>query len=182
MTTDQTDAPQAPSRELLDTLLERWQECADAYQAKTGDTDDELTRRYSDYRHIYQRNIRDLKHLLDTGRMTCSLMNDEERRRGDCGRNHEDDNDKRGWLAAESTRADDPWTPVGPFEYRLAALEPILVGHLAEALIDSRGEEVRTWARSVTHELRRAGVDLREAIGTRLTEIALGQPDEEHPF
>lgn len=161
------------TRTLLATLVERWQEVADAYQAKTNDPDDDLARRYSDYRHIYLRNIRDLKHALNSGRVPCPLMTDEERRRGDCGQVHDEAPAARGWLTAK---------PLSVAERRLGSMEGVLVSHLAEALIDGKGEEVRSWARSVTHELRRAGVDLREAIGARLTEIALGHLDEEHPF
>ncbi|MFB7736240.1 hypothetical protein ACFC08_18005 [Streptomyces sp. NPDC056112] len=184
MTTDQTDTTQAPDRELLNTLLERWQEVADAYKTKADDPDDDLARRYNDYRFIYLRNIRDLRHVLDTGRMPCSLMSDAERLCGDCGRNHEDEHDKHGTPRPEAAPEVDPWTwaEMNPAEQRLTVLERVLVGHVAEALIDSKGEEVRTWARSITHELRRAGIDLRDPIGARLMEIALGRLDEEHPF
>lgn len=170
-------------RALLDTLIERWEEVADAYKASVlRDSDDDLTRRYSDYRHIYRRNIRDLRHVLDTGRMPCSLMNDKERLRGDCGRNHEDEHDKHGTPLPEPVPVEDPWAPITPAEYRLGAMERVVVGHLAEALIDGRSEEVRSWARGLAHELRRAGAGLHDAIGARLTEIALGRLDEEHPF
>lgn len=169
----------AIDRPLIDTLLERWQEVADAY--KNDPPRDDLDRTYNDYRHIYLRNIRDLQHVLDTGRMPCSLMNDEERRRGDCGRNHEDEHDKHG-LPTEPTEGDDPWEPINPAEYRLGAMERVIVGHLAEALIDSRSEEVRSWARGIVHELRHAGVSVQDAVGARLTEIALGRLEEEHPF
>jgi hypothetical protein len=163
---------------LLNTLVERWQEVADAY--KNDPPRDDNDRTYNDYRHIYLRNIRDLRHVVDTGQLPCSLMSNEERRRGDCGRIHDDEHDKHGRPVPED--GFDPWTAASPAEYRLGAMEPVIVGHLAEALIDSKGEEVRTWARSLVHELRRAGVDLRDPIGARLTEIALGRLDEEHPF
>jgi hypothetical protein len=172
----------ALDRSILDTLIERWEEVAAAYKAKAGDPDDDLTRRYSDYRHIYLRNIRDLKHVLDAGRMPCSLMNDEERRRGDCGRNHEDEHEEQAAPEPEPAAVDDPWAPISPTEYRLGAMERVIVGHLAEALIDSKSEEVRSWARGIAHELRHAGASLHEAIGARLTEIALGRLAEDHPF
>jgi hypothetical protein len=173
MSTDQTA--------LLATLVERWQEVADAY--RNDPPRDDLDRRYSDYRHIYLRNIRDLKHVIETGQLPCSLMNNEERRRGDCGRIHDDEHDKGGLPAPEAEASDgDPWAPIGPAEYRLGAMERVLVGHLAEALLDSRSEEVRSWARGIVHELRRAGASLQDAIGARLTEMALGRLDEEHPF
>lgn len=166
---------------LIDTLIERWQEVADSYKA--ADLEDAVDRRYRDYRHIYLRNIRDLRHVLDTGQMPCSLMTDEERGRGDCGRIHDDAHDKHGQPLPEPEAAsEDPWAPISPAEYRLGAMERVIVGHLAEALLDSRSEEVRTWARGIAHELRRAGAGLHDAIGARLTEMALGRLDEEHPF
>lgn len=163
---------------LLETLIARWQEVADAY--KTNPPRDDLDRTYNDYRHIYLRNIRDLRHVLDIGRMPCSLMNDEERRRGDCGRIHDDAHDKHGRPAPEA--AEDPWAPIHPAEYRVGAMECVIVGHLAEALIDSKNDEVRAWARAVAYELRLAGVDLNSAIGQRLQELALGKPEDDHPF
>ncbi|NED31030.1 hypothetical protein [Streptomyces sp. SID8499] len=188
MTTDQTDTGQAPSRDLLDTLLERWQEVADAY--KNDPPRDDLDQRYADYRHIYLRNIRDLRHVLDTGRMPCSLMNDDERRRGDCGRNHEDEHDKHG-TPAQTASADDPWTqaekaaarePWGPGITRDQAMANIVTLHLAEALLDGKSEEVRTWARSLAHELRRERIDLIDDIGRHMQRMALGEPANEVPF
>lgn len=180
MTADQTEtAPGDPSRALLDTLIERWQEVADAY--KTDPPRDDLDQRYHDYRHIYLRNIRDLKRVLDSGRVPCSLMTDEERRRGDCGQVHDDEqHDKYGAAAPDI----DPWTwaEMSPAERRLAAMERIVTEHLAAAFIDGKSEEIRTWGRNLTHELRRADIDLREVIANRFTEIALGRLEEEHPF
>ena len=170
----------ADLKPLLDTLIERWQEVADAY--KTDPPRDDNDRTYSDYRHIYLRNIRDLKHVLDTGQIPCSLMSGEERGRGDCGRIHDDAHDKHGQPLPEPEAGEDPWAPISPAEYRLGAIERVIVGHLAEALLDSKSEEVRSWARGIAHELRRAGASLHDAIGTRLTEMALGRLDEEHPF
>lgn len=182
MTTDQTETAPAPSRALLDALLGSWQEVADAYQAKTGDPDDDLTRRYSDYRHIYLRNIRDLKHILDTGRMTCSLMNDEERRRGDCGRNHEDENDEHGWLGAAAVAEASAIGPWGPGVTRHQAAMNVVALHLAEALLDSKNEPVRAWARGLAHELRREQIDLLDEIGRHMQRMALGGPTNEVPF
>lgn len=190
MTTDQTDTAQAPTREVLDSLIERWQDVADAYKAKTDDPDDESTRRYADYRHIYLRNIRDLRHVIDTGRMPCSLMTNEERRRGDCGRNHEDEYDKHGTPAA-TLPADDPWAepeqpsvrgPWGPGITREEAMVHVVTLHLAEALLDSKSEEVRTWARGLAHELRREQIDLIDDIGRHMQQMALGGPANEVPF
>lgn len=177
-------------RTLLDTLIERWEEVAEAYKAKASDRDDDLTRRYTDYRHIYLRNIRDLRHVLDTGRMPCSLMNDDERRRGDCGRNHEDEHDKRGWIGAVAA-AEDPWAqaekaaarePWGPGVTRDQAMASVVALHLAEALLDGKSEEVRTWARGLAHELRRERIDLLDEIGRHMQRMALGGPTSEVPF
>lgn len=191
MTINHTEAAkQAPPRALLDTLIERWQEAAEAYKTKTDDPDDDLTRRYSDYRFIYLRNIRDLRHVLDTGRMPCSLMTNDERRRGDCGRNHEDEHDKHGWLG-EVAPADDPWThaekvaarePWGPGVTRDQAMANVVTLHLAEALLDGKSEEVRTWARGLAHELKRERIDLIDDIGQHMQRMALGGPTNEVPF
>ncbi|MFF7147550.1 hypothetical protein ACFZAO_05685 [Streptomyces griseoaurantiacus] len=186
MTTDQTD----PTRTLLDTLLERWQEVADAYQAKQDDPDDRLTRTYSDYRHVYLRNLRDLRHILDTGRMPCSLMNDEERRRGDCGRNHEDAHDKHGQLSTTGP-ADTPWAQVeagtdtgswGTGITRHQAAMNVVTLHIAEALLDAKSEDVRTWARGLAHELKRERIDLLDDIGRHMQRMALGGPTNQIPF
>lgn len=192
MSSNQTAAAdqQDPVRALLDTLIERWQEVADAYEADHGDHDD-LNRRYADYRHIYLRNIRDLRHVLSAGRMPCSLMTDEERRRGDCGRNHEDEHDKHGRPEPAATPADDPWTqaekaaarePWGPGVTRAQAMANVVVLHLAEALLDGKSEEVRTWARGLAHELKRERIDLLDDIGQHMQRMALGGPTNDVPF
>lgn len=184
MTVNQTEtAPGDPSRALLDTLIERWQEVADAY--KNNPPRDDLDRRYNDYRHIYLRNIRDLQRVLDSGRVPCSLMTDEERRRGDCGRVHEDEHDKRGWIGAMAA-AEDPWTqaekaaarePWGPGVTREQAMASVVTLHIAEALLDGKSEEVRTWARGFAHELKRERIDLLDEIGRHLQRMALGHSD-----
>jgi hypothetical protein len=190
MTTNQTEtAPEAPSRALLNTLIERWEEVAEAY--KPGDAPwDDITQRYADYRHIYLRNIRDLRHVLETGRMPCSLMNDEERLRGDCGRNHEDEHDKHGWIGAMAA-SDDPFAeaekaaarePWGPGVTRDQAMANVVTLHLAEALLDGKSEEVRTWARGLAHELKRERIDLIDEIGRHMQRMALGGPTNEIPF
>ena len=180
----------ADQRTLLNTLIERWQEVADAYKAKADSPDDDLTRRYADYRHIYLRNIRDLRHVLDTSRMPCSLMNNDERLRGDCGRNHEDEHDKRGWIGATATD-ENPWTqaekaaarePWGPGVTRVQAMASVVTLHLAEALLDGKSEEVRAWARGLAHELRRERIDLIDEIGQHMQRMALGRLNEDHPF
>ena len=182
----------ADQRALLDTLIERWQEVADAY--KPGDLPwDDITRKYKDYRHIYLRNIRDLKHVIDTGQIPCSLMNNEERRRGDCGRIHDDEHDKHGrpapeqpavagWLASAAVAeasAIGPWG-LGVTRHQ-AAMDGVTL-HIAEALLDGKSEEVRTWARGLAHELKRERIDLIDEIGRHMQRMALGGPANEVPF
>lgn len=176
---------------LLNTLLERWEEVADAYKASfLRDSDDRLDRTYTDYRHIYLRNIRDLKHVIDTGRMPCSLMTNDERHRGDCGRTHEDEHDKHGQTEPADT-ADDPFTaaekafarePWGPGVTRDQAMANVVTLHLAEALLDGKSEEVRVWARGLAHELKRERIDLVDDIGRHMQRMALGEPTNEIPF
>ncbi|MGQ4353231.1 hypothetical protein [Streptomyces drozdowiczii] len=176
---------------LLTVLLERWEEVAVAYKANPlRESDDRIDRTYADYRHIYLRNIRDLKHVIDTGRMPCSLMNDEERRRGDCGRNHEDEHDKHGQAASAAT-ADDPFAaaeqaaarePWGPGVTRDQAMANVVTLHLAEALLDGKSEAVRAWARGLAHELKRERIDLLDDIGQHMQRMALGGPTNEIPF
>lgn len=175
-------------RAVLETLVERWQEVADAY--KNDPPRDDNDRTYNDYRHIYLRNIRDLKHVIETGQIPCSLMSDEERRRGDCGRIHDDEHDKRGWIGAMAA-AEDPWNqaekaaarePWGPGVTRDQAMASVVTLHLAEALLDGKSEEVRTWARGLAHELRRERIDLIDEIGRHMQRMALGGPTNEVPF
>lgn len=64
-------------RKLLYTLGERWLEVADSCKPQAGGHDD-LDDRYSNYRLIYLRAIRNLEHVLDTGTLPVELMTDEE--------------------------------------------------------------------------------------------------------
>ncbi|MYU20768.1 hypothetical protein [Streptomyces sp. SID8352] len=172
MTTDQTDTMQAPSRELFDTLLDRWQEVADAY--RNDPPRDDLDQRYADYRHVYLRNIRDLRHVLDTGRMPCSLMNDGERRRGDCGRNHEDEYEEHGELD------DDPWAADSTLA-SLVAFRRVVAGHLAEMFLGGPTGDLYEWARGIAREAKRAGVDIDDDIVACLRTLTLGTHIAEEP-
>jgi hypothetical protein len=172
MNPDQKTKPDETPRALLDTLLDRWAEVAKAYKAESSDRDDDLARRYSDYRHVYLRNMRDLRHVLDTGRMPCSLMSDAERRRGDCGRNHEDEYDPHPA----------PWTPTPDITTDIPdPVRRIVVGHLADMLL-SRNDAVLEWARRIAWGLKDEGADLTEAIKARLTDLTLGRDPSEPPF
>lgn len=158
--------------DLLNTLLDRWAEVAHEYKANPDSPDDDLARRYSDYRHIYLRNIRDLKHVIDTGRMPCSLMNDTERHRGDCGRNHEDafDMDPEPWAPTPDITSDVPGQVRG-----------VIAGHVADMLL-ARNEAVTEWARRIAYGLKAEGADLTGAIEKRITDLTLGADPSDPPF
>ncbi|MFD8088714.1 hypothetical protein [Streptomyces malaysiensis] len=158
-----------PVRPVLDTLLDRWQEVADAYKPDgMGGEWDDTTRRYQHYRHTYQQTIRDLRHVLDTGRIPCQLMDVEERQRGDCGEPHFDDVDE------PFTRypSVDPW---GPGVNADKATTSVVALHLAQALLNG-APEVRTWARELAHELKRERIDITDDIGRHLQRLALDYP------
>lgn len=148
-------------RALLDKLLARWQEVADAY--KPGDLPwDDIDRKYRDQRLIYLRNIRDLRHVLDTGQIPCGLMDNEERRRGDCGQVHDDD----------------PWTETPAPAERITS---VLVAHICHLLLDqeARGDHA---VRDLTWALKREGVDLSGAVQQRITDLTLGRDPSDPPF
>lgn len=86
-------AGQDPVREQLATLLDRWEEVANSCKS---DAEDDIAERYRHYRHIYLRNIRDLRHLLQTGRIPCQLMTDAERATGECGHQHDAELEQHG--------------------------------------------------------------------------------------
>lgn len=67
----------------------------------------------------------------------------------------------------------------------LIAASNVIAGHVAEALTDGENEQVRTWARSITAELKRVGLDLRGAIERRAEDLHDGKPfaySDEPPF
>lgn len=98
--------------------------------------------------------------------------------------------------------ADDPWTPqpksyvagqqysqpvetalqnlslaghVTPGDTLNAAI-PVIAGHIAEALTNGENDHARTWARSITDELKRIGLDLRGRIEQRAEDLRGGKP------
>ncbi|NEB42331.1 hypothetical protein [Streptomyces sp. SID14515] len=73
----------------------------------------------------------------------------------------------------------DPW---GPGVTRDQAMANVVTLHLAEALLDGKSEEVRTWARGLAHELKRERIDLIDDIGRHMQRMALGGPTNEIPF
>lgn len=75
--------------------------------------------------------------------------------------------------------AEEPWgRGVSAFE----AVTSVVSLHIAEALLNSKSDEVRSWARELAHELVRERIDLRDEIGAHLLRKALGKPDSEPPF
>lgn len=170
-------SPRVDLEPLLGTLIERWREVADSYSADKGSNDD-LNLKYDHYRTIYLRLIRDLQHVLDVSRLPCSLMDDEERLRGDCGRIHVDGHDKHGSPTGISGHAEAANTPAEAFQTTADAVSL----HIAQALLSSRSEEVRSWARELAHELRREQVDLTAQIRNHVVRMALGSLAGELPF
>lgn len=103
---------------------------------------------------------------------------------------------------AEAAQADDPWAakpkpciPGRPYSPpvetalrnlnlaghvtpadTLAAVIPVIAGHVAEALVDGEGAEIRRWARSITDELRRVGLDLAGHVERRAEDLNGGKP------
>lgn len=69
-----------------------------------------------------------------------------------------------------------PW---GPGVSALTATTNVVALHIAQALLDGKSTEVRTWARGLAHELKREGFDLFNEIGAHMQRIALA---EELPF
>ena len=58
----------------------------------------------------------------------------------------------------------------------LAAVIPVIAGHVAEALVDGESAEIRRWARSITDELRRVGLDLAGHVESRAEDLNGGKP------
>lgn len=53
----------------------------------------------------------------------------------------------------------------------LIAASAVIAGHVAEALIDGESDAVRKWARSITDELRRVGLDLAGHVERRAEDL-----------
>lgn len=177
-------------RPLLATLVERWEEVAEAFKPEDmGGEWDDITRRYQHYRQTYLKAIRDVEFILDEGKIPCQLLTVEERRRGDCGHSHTGD-DGAGRTARKSVLArpapdDDPWAPTPTVTVDLPEpVRRVIAGHLAEMLLDHSGEEgaVHTWARGIAFELKRVGVDLDDSIRKRITDLTFGPVPSDPPF
>lgn len=77
-----------------------------------------------------------------------------------------------------------PQAPVTPVRVESSdAARAVIVGHIAEALVDGNGTTPRTWARGMTHELKRAGFDITDRVKARIIDMTLG-PDtaDDVPF
>lgn len=53
----------------------------------------------------------------------------------------------------------------------LAAVIPVIAGHVAEAITDGKTNHVHNWARSLIDELKRVGLDLRGDVEHRVEEL-----------
>lgn len=79
-----------------------------------------------------------------------------------------------------------PWQdPVSILRGEYAAMRTVIIGHLAEALLDGSSSEVRSWARGIAYELDVAGVNVDadiEAFAQRRTPGAPPLQPSQHPF
>jgi hypothetical protein len=90
--------------------------------------------------------------------------------------------DNTGWLEAAAVAKASEVGPWGPGVTRHQAAISVVTLHIAEALLDAKSEEVRTWARGLAHELKRERIDLLDEIGRHMQRMALGGPTNEVPF
>lgn len=58
----------------------------------------------------------------------------------------------------------------------LAAVIPVIAGHVAEALVDGENDAVRRMARSIADELKRIGLDISGPIEHRAEDLNGGKP------
>lgn len=90
-----------------------------------------------------------------------------------------------GWMgfAAEKNADRDPWAPAPDVTAQIPEpVRRVLAGHLAEMLLDPKADDVQKWARGITFELKREGVDLGDAIKKRITDLTLGVDPSDPPF
>lgn len=83
------------------------------------------------------------------------------------------------WAQPDRPASREPW---GSGTTRDQAMAHVVTLHLAEALLDGKSEDVRTWARGLAHELKREQIDLLDDIGRHMQQMALGGPTNEVPF
>ncbi|MFE5958952.1 hypothetical protein [Streptomyces rubiginosohelvolus] len=90
-----------------------------------------------------------------------------------------------GWIgfAAEKNTERDPWALAPDVTAQIPEpVRRVLAGHLAEMLLDPKADEVQKWARGITFELKREGLDLGDAIKKRITDLTLGADPSDPPF
>jgi hypothetical protein len=88
-----------------------------------------------------------------------------------------------GYAVAKPASDRDPWAEAP--DVTTDVPEPvrrIIAGHLAEMLLDGDSESAQKWARGIAFELKRVGVDLTQAIKTRITDLTLGRDPSDPPF
>lgn len=73
-------------------------------------------------------------------------------------------------------------SPWGPDVSAFQAVTSVVSLHIADALLNSKSDEVRSWARELAYELQRERIDLRDEISRHLIRKALGNPGSEPPF
>jgi len=88
---------------------------------------------------------------------------------------------KVDWSSATAAPVDDPWAP-DPQIQKLQDFRRVVAGHLAEAFIDRKSLEVRTWARGLVNELREVGIDLGDEITDVMRRHTVGDVPSEPPF
>lgn len=64
----------------------------------------------------------------------------------------------------------------------LAAVIPVIAGHVAEAITDGKTNHVRNWARSLIDELKRVGLDLRGPVEQRVEDLTGAAYSYDSPF
>ena len=74
-------------------------------------------------------------------------------------------------------KASMPWATEASAVEALRAFRTVVAGHLAEMFLDGKADEVRTWARGIALELKRAGVGIDDDIVDRIRELALAPDD-----
>ncbi|MFJ1647933.1 hypothetical protein [Streptomyces sp. NPDC088258] len=84
-----------------------------------------------------------------------------------------------GWAPTPATQSDEPWDDPWATAPDIATDIPepvrrILAEHLAEMLLDPTATDVQKWARDITFELKREGIDLTPDIEKRITDLTLG--------
>ncbi|MFF5643025.1 hypothetical protein [[Kitasatospora] papulosa] len=77
----------------------------------------------------------------------------------------------------------DPWEPATGITADLPEpIRRVLVGHLADMLLAPHSDEFRSWARGITFELKREGLNLSDPIKKRITDLTLGTDPSDPPF